>query len=158
MSDLGEIYTYILLYIGFRVLCFGNKSRQPSCHFTDIPTCKKHWPCAVKIHFAGQQTRPGRKCTLHKPTKKYMIWLFHGFAQIICQGAGRSFGLMTASKPVTVMPSRVRSRRSVRTLTWADGSGASMVGWDGITWGSYVVLTYHTYTKHMICKCENINT
>ena len=35
-----------LLWVGLaRVLCFGNKSRQPSCHFTKIPTCKKHWPC-----------------------------------------------------------------------------------------------------------------
>ena len=37
-------------------------SSDLGCHFTDIPTYKKHhWPCAVKIYFAGQHPRPGRR-------------------------------------------------------------------------------------------------
>ena len=47
------------LGFGFRVLCFGNKSRQPSCKLADIPKCIEDWPCAVKTHFPGQHTRPG---------------------------------------------------------------------------------------------------
>jgi len=56
-----------LWVLGFGGLCFGNKSRQPSCHVTDIPTIqyntnniKTHWPCAVKIHFAQQHRRRAR--------------------------------------------------------------------------------------------------
>ena len=43
--------------LGFRVSCFGNKSRQPFGHSADIPKCM---PCAVKMHFPGQHPRPGR--------------------------------------------------------------------------------------------------
>ena len=30
------------LGFGFRVLCFGNKSRQPSCKLADIPKCSQN--------------------------------------------------------------------------------------------------------------------
>ena len=32
---------------------FWKQVSSAKLHFTDIPTFKKHWPCVVKIHFAG---------------------------------------------------------------------------------------------------------
>ena len=46
--------------LGFRVSRFGNKSRHPFGEMDDIPNLIKHWPFAVKTHFPGQHTSPGR--------------------------------------------------------------------------------------------------
>ena len=50
--------------LGFRVSRFGNKSRHPFGEMDGIPNLIKHRPCAVKTHFAGQHTRPGRNVVL----------------------------------------------------------------------------------------------
>ena len=60
MLDLG----FGVLDLGFRVSCFGTQSRHPSGEMDDIPNLIKHWPCAVKTHFPGQHTRPGRNSTI----------------------------------------------------------------------------------------------
>ena len=86
------------LGFGFRVLCFGNKSRQPSCKLADIPKCIEDWPCAVKTHFPGQHIRPGRvyiyiyTChdiyTWYRMTQKsYMhtyILYIHSYVDMMC--------------------------------------------------------------------------
>ena len=39
----------------------GVNSRHPSAQMDNTKNLKKHWPCAVKTHFPGQHTLPGRK-------------------------------------------------------------------------------------------------
>ena len=52
-----------VLGLGFKVSCFGNKSRHPSGEMDDILNLIKHWLCPVKTHFPRQHTPPGRSIT-----------------------------------------------------------------------------------------------
>ena len=55
----------------------GN-SRQP-LELDDIPNLTRHWPCAVKTHFPGQHTRPGRNVSkaIVKHPYELMIYPIH---------------------------------------------------------------------------------
>ena len=53
---------------------FGNKSRHPFGEMDDIPNLIKHWPCAVKMNFPGQHTRPGRNISTNIVGKRYTLF------------------------------------------------------------------------------------
>ena len=55
-----EVLGFRIQGFWFRVSCFGTKSRHPFGETDDIPNLIKHRPCAVKMNFPGQHTRPGR--------------------------------------------------------------------------------------------------
>ena len=44
-------FLYVYQRVGFRVVCFGNKSHQPSCHLALHP---------AQLKYTGQHPRPGR--------------------------------------------------------------------------------------------------
>ena len=65
--------TLLMSDLGFRVydvVCLETSLDSQVAMSPDIPTCKKHWPCAVEIDFGGQHPHPGRNYIIY-------IYIYH---------------------------------------------------------------------------------